>query len=72
MYEWKLSKEETLKELKGRTKKEIANIVGITDVTFSYIINKKRIIRKLLAYCITKAFDNDKEIEYFFIRKEDI
>lgn len=42
--------------------------VGLTKGYFSLIINGKKTCPKRTAYCITKYFDSDAEIEDYFDR----
>lgn len=63
MYQFK---QERLGELNNKILKDIAEKVGITRVYLSYIIHNKYNCKKAIAYCITKAIDENKEIDYFF------
>ena len=49
----------------------MAKVVGLNPVTINKIFNRKQKCSKLVAYCITKFLDDDKEIEEFFERVED-
>ena len=40
--------------------------IGIAQPTFSNILNRKVACRKVVAFCITKFFDENAEIEDFF------
>lgn len=48
------------------TRKESAGIIGITEETFSRILNRKRKCSRVTAYAITKFFDENAEIEDYF------
>lgn len=48
------------------TKKESAEIIGISQETFSRVLNRKRTCSKITAYAITKFFDKDAEIKDYF------
>lgn len=45
---------------------ELARIVGINISTMSRIFNKKQNCSKVIAYAITKAINQNAEIEDFF------
>lgn len=47
---------------------EVAKVIGITRQYLGDIINNKKNCSKLVAYCITKFIDSEKEIEDFFER----
>ena len=49
----------------------MAKVVGLNPVTINKIFNRKQKCSKLVAYCITKFLDDDKEIEEFFEKVED-
>ena len=49
----------------------MARVVGLNPVTINKIFNRKQKCSKLVAYCITKFLDDDKEIEEFFEKVED-
>ena len=66
MYQFR---EERLDEIKKFKINHIAEKVGISRVYLSYIIHNKNKCKKAVAYGITKAFDETKEIEYYFIEK---
>lgn len=51
-------------------KTQMAKVIGLHPVTLRNIINGKRECSKLIAYCITKFLNSEKEIEDYFIRKE--
>lgn len=64
MYQFKKDK---IKELKNKSTVQcIADKVGISRVYLSYVIHNKYNCRKSVAYSITKAIDENKEIDYFF------
>ena len=46
----------------------VANFVGVNRSYFSLILNRKYHCSKRTAYCITKALDENAEIEDFFDR----
>lgn len=45
-----------------------SKIIGLTQPCLSNILNGKVACRKVVAYCITKYLDENKEIEDYFIR----
>ena len=47
----------------------LADEIGISLTYLSNILNGKNDCKKVVAYCITKMVDNEKEVEYFFIKK---
>ncbi len=51
------------------TQKEVANEIGISEETLSRIINKKQECSKIIAYCIVKHIDKNKEIKDYFVRE---
>ena len=61
-----LAKKEKFEKIKQR---DVAERVGISECTLSRIINNKQLTKKATAYCITKAIDNDAEIDDYFIKK---
>ena len=62
-------KKETLENLRfSKTRKQMAEIIGVSEGYFSKILNSKRKCSKILAYSITKTFDPNKEISDFFER----
>lgn len=64
MYQFK---QEKLEEVINNNKLiDIASKVGISRVYLSYVLHNKYNCRKSIAYCITKALDQEKEIDYFF------
>lgn len=56
----------------GKTQREIAEKIGITEFTLSKILNRKWNCSKMTAYCITKCNDENAEIlDYFdYVEKE--
>ena len=48
------------------SKKEAANKIGISEKDFLEILSRKGKISKIVAYAITKLFDNEAEIEDYF------
>lgn len=52
--------------------RKIAKEVGITEETLSRIINQKQNTTKMTAYCITKAINNEAEINDYFNRQGEI
>lgn len=62
MYIWKN------KKICIREQQKAGEIIGVTPQYLSAICGRKRSIRKLLAYCITKYIDNNAEIEDYFER----
>ena len=62
-------KKETLENLGfSITRKKMAEFFGVSEGYFSKILNSKRKCSKILAYSITKTFNENKEIEDFFER----
>ncbi len=51
--------------------KDLCETIGLTAPTMSNIINGKVACRKVVAYCITKYFNQEAEIEDYFYKKED-
>lgn len=52
--------------------KEIAEKLGIHESVLSFILNRKRKCKKVLAYSITKLNNNNAEIEDYFDEIDDI
>lgn len=48
----------------------MARQIGLDPATVNRIFNQRQQCSKLVAYCITKFLDSDKEIEDLFIRVE--
>ena len=48
------------------TQKEASEEIGISEETFSRILNRKRECSKVTAYAITKFFDSEAGIEDYF------
>ena len=55
--------------LQGRKMKYLSNIIGITPGYFCNILNGKMTVPKATAYAITKAGNENAEIQDYFIRK---
>ena len=63
-------KENIIVDLNGDTQRKIAEKIGITEQTLSKVLNRKMACSKMIAYCITKINDNEKEVEDYFERVE--
>lgn len=46
-----------------------SQIIGLTQPTLSNILNRKKLCRKVVAFCITKYLDENAEIEDYFIKE---
>ena len=46
-----------------------SQIIGITQPTLSNILNRKKLCRKVVAYCITKFINQNAEIEDYFVKE---
>ena len=46
-----------------------SRIIGITQPTLSNILNRKKLCRKVVAYCITKFINQNAEIEDYFVKE---
>lgn len=68
MYEFKVELKDQL--LDGRKINYLCKKIGITRPYLTMILNGERSTRKLTAYCIVKACNEDAEINDYFIRKE--
>lgn len=57
---------------KGKSQREVAEKIGVTEFTLSKILNRKQSCSKMTAYCITKINDENAEIlDYFdYVEKE--
>lgn len=65
-----LFKKELKKQLlQGRTIKYVASKIGITSAFLSSVLCGNRTCSKLTAYCITKYFGENYEVNDLFIRK---
>lgn len=64
MYIWKN------KNLCIRDQQKAGKEIGVTPQYLSAICGRKRKIRKLLAYCITKYIDSNAELEDYFERMD--
>lgn len=51
---------------RNTTQKESSQEIGISEETFSRILNRKRKCSKVTAYAITKFFDSEADIENYF------
>lgn len=58
------------KEIKFANQRKASEEIGIAQETLSRIINGKQSCSKMTAYCITKTFKKNLEIEDLFIRVE--
>lgn len=64
-----LLKEEIIKELEGKYRKDyFAKEIGISNTYVSFIFNRKRPCPKRIAYCFTKVINNNAEIDDYFER----
>ena len=61
-------KENVIVDFNGEKQKKIAEKIGITEQTLSEVLNRKMPCSKMIAYCIVKINDKEKEIEDFFER----
>lgn len=68
MYLFKKEKRAELKQKTTITK--LAEEIGITRVSLSKIICNMTTTSKMVAYCLTKLLDSEKEIDYYFERIE--
>lgn len=50
--------------------KKVAEEIGIHEQTLSKILNGRQGTQKTTAYCITKIFNSEAEIQDYFIRKD--
>ena len=50
-------------------KTQMAKVIGLNPDTLRRIINGKQECSKLVAYCVTKFFNYEAEIEDYFIKK---
>lgn len=60
--------DEGLKQLSLYISKKVAETVGIHPKTVSELKKNRKPVNKQTAYCLTKFFDSNAEIEHFFIR----
>lgn len=51
-----------------KNQKEKAEIIGISESFLSRILNKKQSCSKIVAYCVTKAFNDKAEILDYFTK----
>jgi len=64
---YKIKKDEIKKYKKWGIVRDIAKKTGLTEGYLSQVFNNKRIInKKVCAYAITKAINDDLEIENLF------
>lgn len=64
MYKFKIEKK---KELTSKYKlSDMADMIGLNLSTISRIINGKQACKKVVALCITKLLDQNKEINEYF------
>lgn len=66
MYLFRKEKRAELKQKTTITK--LAKEIGITRVSLSKIICNMTTTTKMVAYCLTKLLDSEKEIDYYFER----
>ena len=66
MYKFRKEKRAELKAKTTITK--LAEEIGITRVSLSRIVSNRGVTTKMVAYCLTKLLDSEKEIDYFFER----
>ena len=59
------------KRIKFKNQKEAAEKIGIAQETLSRILNGRVGTSKPYAYCITKFYDKNAEIEDYFVREEE-
>lgn len=63
-------REEKRNEIVSRFKLNyLADEIGISLAYLSRILNSRKDCKKVVAYCITKLVDNEKEVDYFFEKK---
>ena len=63
---YKFKKEKYLELLDGRTADWLANQIGCSKVTLSYIFNCHRCCKKALAIAIVKTLNVNYEVDDFF------
>ena len=62
-----------LKKLQLYTGKLIADEIGVNPMTINNLKSRKRkIVNKQTAYCLTKLFNPESEIEDYFTREEKV
>lgn len=59
-------KENVILSFNGKTQRDIAKKLGITEFTLSRILHRKNTCSKPLAYYITKVNDSEAEILDYF------
>lgn len=57
------------KDIKFNNQRVMADEIGIAHATLNRILNKKNGCSKVMAYCITKAYDKEAEILDYFTKK---
>lgn len=57
------------KRIKFDNQRKASKEIGITPETLSRILNAKVGATKIMAYCITKHYNKDAEIEDYFTKK---
>ena len=55
------------KRIRFESQKKASEKIGISEETLSRILSGKKGTRKPIAYCITKYFDENAEINDYFI-----
>ena len=55
--------------LKGLKQKELAEKLGISRTNLCNVLNGVTSASKVMAYCLVKECDENKEIDYYFERK---
>jgi DNA-binding XRE family transcriptional regulator len=65
VYIFKNNKRTTIRQV------EASKVIGVSQSTLSSILRGKLACSKVMAYAITKYFDENAEIEDYFVRKED-
>lgn len=64
MYIFKNDKRITIRQT------EASKVIGVSRPTLCNILNGKVACSKVMAYAITKYFDENAEIDEYFVRKE--
>ena len=57
------------KDIYFKNQRVMADEIGIAHATLNRILNRKNGCSKVMAYCITKAFNQDAEILDYFTKK---
>lgn len=55
--------------IKFKNQRESAKIIGIAHETLNRILSGKQGCSKVIAYCITKCYDKEAEIENYFVKE---